>query len=127
LALVTAGQTLRAEGHCMFPMRGETTVFAIDAKTGKAKDVAKLMLNSAFGRPAVQKGVMYAGESDNLLALDVATGKHLWAAPGSSGLLVPADDALFVGGRVRALDPKTGDTRWTAGTARGSWDVLLAG
>jgi outer membrane protein assembly factor BamB len=116
----------------MFPLRGGSIVFAIDAKTGKVKDkeLVKLMLNSAFDCPTVSKGVLYVGESDNLLALDATTGKRLWAARGGYGQIVPAKDTLFVGGRPRALDLKTGQELWRVESGlhgRASWHVLPLG
>jgi outer membrane protein assembly factor BamB len=132
LTLLATGHTLRAEGNCMFPVRGGSIVFAIDAKTGTVKDkeLVKLMMNSAFDCPTVSKGVLYVGESNNLLALDATTGKRLWAARGGYGQIVPAEDALFVGGRPRALDPKTGQELWRVESGlhgRASWQVLPLG
>jgi outer membrane protein assembly factor BamB len=101
-------------------------VYALDARTGKAKEIARLGLEPV-GRAAVSRGVLYLGEPDNLAALDATTGKTLWVAPTGYGQIVPTEEALYVSGWPRALDPKTGKVQWRIESGRGSWDILLAG
>src|SRR5262245_11746414 len=91
VAVLAIGRTLRAEGWCMFPTRAGSTLYTIDPKTGKAREIVKLRLEP-LGRPAVGKGVYYVGEPDNLVALDAATGKPLWGARTGYGQIVLTEE-----------------------------------
>jgi outer membrane protein assembly factor BamB len=126
ITLLATGRTVLAEGWCMFPARAGTTLYAVDLKTGKAREISRLTFEQ-LAPPAIYKGVLYVGEADNLIALEATTGKRLWGAPIGDGQVIPTEETLYVGGSARALDRKTGKVQWRVRSGRGSWQVLLVG
>lgn len=124
ILLLATSRPLWAEGRCMYPSWVGSTVYAIDAKTGKVREIARPGLRGG-SRPALFRGVLYLGEPDNLVALDADSGKILWGARTGYGQIVPTEDTLFVGGWPRAVDRSTGKVRWKAECERGSWNILL--
>jgi outer membrane protein assembly factor BamB len=74
--------------------------------------------DSIEGTPAVARGVVYIGSTDeNLYAIDLATGKQKWAykaAPMKAPVTVHGD-AVYVGdgdGKFHCVDAATGTKRW---------------
>jgi outer membrane protein assembly factor BamB len=123
---LASAAVLRGEGHCMYPMHAGTKLYVVDVKTGKAKAIPQEASLRQMTGPIVFKGVMYTGDPDNLVALDVSTGKTLWISqPGLSGDLIPTEEALYCGGTLRALNPKTGNVEWKAETGTGCTNLVL--
>jgi outer membrane protein assembly factor BamB len=97
------------------PLAGEH-FFAIDRKTGKT--VWTVDIESDWP-PLVRDGVVYLAASDELHALDAATGNRLWRVPLGRGAIAPmvsTEQALVVfvaPDEVRAFNPSDGRVLWS--------------
>jgi outer membrane protein assembly factor BamB len=139
------GSIAVADGKVFVPtLRG--TLFALDAATGEevwqhAPEAAPEGYNQRtygyYGVTVADGKVLFPyqtrhGEARNglLVALDVATGERVWAAPMSGATMsdgTPAvsDGKVFVGNqtadRVLAYDLETGRQLWTGAAQLGGW------
>lgn len=97
------------------PLAGEH-FFAIDRETGKTAWTVDI---ESDWPPLVRDGVVYLAASDELHALDAATGNRLWRVPLGRGAIAPmatTEQALVVlvaPDEVWAFNPSDGRVLWT--------------
>ena len=111
--------------------RGEKTVLALDADTGRllwkkdGANVSGLRTNSLC---ADGDSVFYQNRRD-VVCLDLGTGRELWSEPSAPMRMVSNDSVFCADGKtVTALSAQTGETRWTkAASLTEIRDLFVAG
>ncbi len=120
-----------ADSSAVLVTTGESTV-AYDAGTGVRRWEAPFTQASDTYAVRIVDGVATGSADEATVGYDVATGTKLWTNPGYPPQRPePTDGNVYVvlDGGVGALDPRTGDVRWTvegANLEAGPGLVLLA-
>jgi outer membrane protein assembly factor BamB len=116
------------DARVYIPLAGEH-FFAIDRETGKTAWTVDIESNWP---PLVRGGVVYLAASDELHALDAATGNRLWRVPLGRGAIAPmatTEQALVVlvaPDEVWAFNPSDGRVLWTRPLGGRSGRVSMA-
>jgi outer membrane protein assembly factor BamB len=114
LEFPTSAGAAMDEARAYIPLEGEHFV-AIDRKTGAP--VWTLDIESAWP-PLIDEGIVFIAASDELHAIDAATGNHKWRVPLGRGAIAPMvvhDNVLFalVGpDEVMAFRASDGERLW---------------
>jgi outer membrane protein assembly factor BamB len=120
-------QAPAVDGDRVFQMRTNGTLTAYNARTGRPRWSTPAF---SVGTLAASGGVLFFNHYPNIVALDEATGRQLWASPvvtgATTGAPAVANGLVFVtSSELFALDAATGAVVWSAPAASG-WGPVVA-